>query len=69
MNAADNAIEMKDVHKSFKVYKRRATTLKEALLRGRAEYNQLHVLDGVSLTVPHGQSIGLIGRNGAGKST
>jgi ABC-type polysaccharide/polyol phosphate transport system ATPase subunit len=69
MTLEANAIEMDDVHKSFKIYKRRATTLKEALLRGRAEYEQLHVLDGVSLTVPHGQSIGLVGRNGAGKST
>ena len=65
-----NAIELEAVSKSFKVFHRRHSTLKETLLRRRrAVYESVKVLDGVSLEVPEGQALGIIGRNGAGKST
>src|SRR5205807_4039787 len=32
-------------------------------------YGKSHVLHGVSLTVGHGEVVGLLGRNGVGKST
>ena len=68
--AEEAAIELRGLSKAYKVFQKKHTTLKETILRrGRAEY-QLHpVLDGVDLVVPHGQSLGIIGRNGAGKST
>jgi branched-chain amino acid transport system ATP-binding protein len=34
-----------------------------------AHYGKSHVLDGVSLTVARGEVVGLLGRNGVGKST
>jgi len=34
-----------------------------------AHYGQSHVLQGVSLTIPRGRSVGLLGRNGMGKTT
>jgi len=66
----DPAIRLEGVSKAFKIYHRRHSTLKETLVRRRrGVYDLLHVLDDVSLDVPHGQSIGIVGRNGAGKST
>ncbi|MHB8509953.1 MAG: ABC transporter ATP-binding protein [Candidatus Dormibacteria bacterium] len=64
------AIQLDDVHKSFRIYHRRHDTLKEAILRrGRSDYETVPVLDGVDLDIPEGQSIAIVGRNGAGKST
>lgn len=64
------AILVEDVHKGFKIYHRRHSTLKEALVRRRrGVYEVVQVLDGISLSVPEGQTLAIIGRNGAGKST
>jgi ABC-type polysaccharide/polyol phosphate transport system ATPase subunit len=68
---APNAIEARDLHKTFVVLHRQAGTLKRAVLnafRKNPRQNK-EVLGGLDLTVPHGQSIALIGRNGSGKST
>ena len=64
------AIEMEGVSKAYRIFHKRHTTLKETILRrGRSEFELRPVLDGVNLTVPRGQSLGIIGRNGVGKST
>ena len=64
------AIEVKDVTKSFKVYLDKGSQLKERLLFfKRNKYEVRNVLRGVSFTVKRGEAIGLIGRNGCGKST
>ncbi|HEY8741089.1 MAG TPA: ABC transporter ATP-binding protein [Candidatus Dormibacteraeota bacterium] len=68
--AGEAAIELAGVSKAYKIFHKKHTTLKEAILRrGRAEFELRPVLDGVDLVVPHGQSLGIIGRNGVGKST
>lgn len=65
-----NAIEVSNVKKSFKVYKDKGFSLKEKLLFwSRNEYEMRHVLKGISFSVKKGEVIGLIGRNGCGKST
>jgi len=65
-----NVIEVKDAEKYFKVYLDKGSMLKERILfakRNRYEIRQ--VLSGISFDVPRGQAVGLIGRNGCGKST
>lgn len=65
-----NAIEVKNVTKSFKVYFDKGSQLKERLLFSkRNRYEERRVLDNVSFSVKKGEAIGLIGNNGCGKST
>lgn len=65
-----NAIEVKSVSKSFKVYLDKGQTLKEKILfRKRRQYEQREVLKDISFEVKKGEGIGLIGHNGCGKST
>ena len=65
-----NAIEVKDVRKSFKVYLDKGSTIKEKVVFGRKQrYENREVLKGVSFEVKKGEAIGLIGQNGCGKST
>ncbi|HJP41044.1 MAG TPA: ABC transporter ATP-binding protein [Dehalococcoidia bacterium] len=63
-------MELRDVTKRFQL--RDGTTLKEfvpALIRGKGWSPSFVALDRVSLTVRSGEALGIIGRNGNGKST
>ena len=65
-----NAIEVKNISKSFRLYHDKSLTLKERLLFfNRAKYEEVQVLSDVSFDVKKGTTVGLIGRNGSGKST
>ena len=67
---AHNAIELEGVSKRFILHPERRTGLKERFVRGRApKGREFWALNDVSLTVPRGSSVGIIGHNGSGKST
>jgi len=66
----ENAIEVKDITKSFKVFMDRGNTIKErALFSKRRKYDYRQVLNGIGFEVKKGEAIGLVGHNGCGKST
>ena len=66
----ENAIEVNNITKKFKVYLDKGRTLKElALFSKRRKYEEREVLKGISFEVKKGEAIGLIGKNGCGKST
>lgn len=66
----ENAIEVKDVKKKFKVYMDKGNSMKEKILfQNRNRHEDRWVLKGISFNVKKGEAIGLIGKNGCGKST
>jgi len=66
----DPVIEAEGLGKAYAIFKRPQDRLKQMLVRGRRKYyDEYWALKDVALTVRRGETIGLIGRNGAGKST
>lgn len=69
-NKQDVVIQVKNVKKYFKVYPDKSKTLKDRVLFSkRNKYEKREVLRGISFDVKRGEAIGLIGKNGCGKST
>lgn len=67
---SENMIEVNNISKSFKIYFDRGKTLKDKLsIVRKSGYQKREVLQGISFTVKRGEAIGLIGKNGCGKST
>ena len=65
-------IEVNDVSVRFRMANDRISSIKEfaiAKLTGKLEYNEFEALKHVSFDVQRGEVVGLIGHNGAGKST
>ena len=64
------AIDVKNITKSFKVYLDRSDNLKDFIIHSnRRKFENREVLKGISFKVKKGEAIGLVGRNGCGKST
>ena len=66
----ENAIEVIDVTKSFKIYYDKASTLKEKVFFWKRNQSEVFTaLKDINLTIKKGETVGLVGVNGSGKST
>jgi ABC-type polysaccharide/polyol phosphate transport system ATPase subunit len=68
----DLAVRVDDLHVTYRTSYEKAPTLRSTIVRlGRRQrlVREVHALRGVSLQVDHGTVLGIIGANGAGKST
>ena len=64
------AIEVKNVVKIYKLYDKPKDRVKEAFGLGQKQVHKLHyALNGVSMNIYRGETVGIIGTNGSGKST
>lgn len=64
------AIQVKGVEKAYKLYDKPSDRLKEALgLSRKKRYKEHYALKGIDMTIRQGETVGIIGTNGSGKST
>ena len=64
------AIQVKGLEKAYKLYDKPSDRLKEALGFSRKKrYKEHYALKGVDMTIYQGETVGIIGTNGSGKST
>lgn len=66
----NNAISVNNVTKIYRLYEKPIDRLKEVLSPTHKNYHRdFFALNGISFDVPKGQTVGIIGTNGSGKST
>ena len=63
------AIRVKDLVKIYKLYEKPSDRLKEAFGLAKGKHKDHYALNGVDLTINQGETVGIIGTNGSGKST
>jgi len=64
-----HAIEVKNLTKVYRLYDSPKDRLREIVsLNGRKHHHEFHALNDVSFTIEKGQTVGIIGHNGSGKS-
>ena len=64
------AIRVTNLEKVYKLYNKPSDRVKEALGFGRGKrHTPHHALSGINLTINKGETVGIIGTNGSGKST
>lgn len=67
--AKEIAIEVKDVVKVYKLYDKMRDRVKEAFGIGKSNHKLHYALNGVNMNIYRGETVGIIGTNGSGKST
>lgn len=65
----ENIIEIKNLTKSYKMYKSKKSRLLEAIFPKCNKHTEFKALNNLNLEIKKGEVLGILGKNGAGKST
>lgn len=65
----DSVIEIKNISKIYNLYNKPSDRLKEVLFARQSRHTEFAALNDVSFNVNKGEILGIIGKNGSGKST
>lgn len=69
MSSKEIAIKVKNISKYYEVYENPKDRLKQFLYKDKQWYKEFKALKNVSFEVPKGSTVGILGKNGSGKST
>ena len=69
MDLSDIAIKADKISKVYRLYDKPSDRFKEALLPGKRRSKDHYALTDIDLTIYKGETVGIIGTNGSGKST
>jgi len=69
MDKKEVAIRVNDLVKVYKLYNKPSDRLKEAFGLAKHKHKEHYALNGVDLSIYQGETVGIIGTNGSGKST
>ncbi len=64
-----SAIVVRDLHKHYRVYRKREGLLASLAGLFRREYKEVKAVDGIDFTIESGEMVAFLGPNGAGKTT
>lgn len=69
-NLKETAIRVENLGKCYHIYETPRDRLKQVFFGGRKKYyREFHALSDISFEIGRGETVGIIGRNGSGKST
>lgn len=66
---SDNAIEVSNITKIYKLYDKPLDRLYESLGLSKGKHKEFFALKNISFNIQKGETVGIIGTNGSGKST
>ena len=69
MSKEENIIEIKDLSKQYKMFNRKKDRLIETIFPNVIRHTNFMAIDNLNLEVKKGEVLGILGKNGAGKST
>jgi lipopolysaccharide transport system ATP-binding protein len=67
--SSELALEAENLWKAYLIYRRPEDRLKQMIFRKRKYYEEYWAVRDINLKIAKGEAVGIIGRNGAGKST
>ena len=65
----DNALQITDVSKLYKLYDKPSDRLKETFSKNKVYHSEFYALNNINFSIQKGETVGIIGRNGSGTST
>lgn len=65
----ENAIELSNISKCYRIFNRPQDRMLQGIFKNTKRFNEFWALHDVSFNIRRGSTVGLIGKNGSGKST